>query len=173
MLDWFVKGLFAAFGIVAMVPAFRPVGEVTGAGIAAMASVATAQVKTTQSAEVPVEQPPAEKVAPAPPSEAAAPDKEDVKEHVVTKCCQDCTCDQCQCEYPGQCLLKAAGKHILWIHDPSNGSWRGYASPHCKDVREIDPTYHHPTYNAMKKLVPPAKKIIIRQGGGCANGVCR
>ncbi len=95
-------------------------------------------------------------------------------------CCQDCICQgNCTCQYPGQCLLRKAGKHILWVHDSQLGSWRGYASPHCKNVAEAW-TQQHAAELRKVIVTPPLQNTapnyrVFRRytGGSCGPNGCR
>jgi hypothetical protein len=174
--------LVAMLGVFALPLVLKPAPEIVGSELVAEAAVTGGQearsqeVGGSESKQPKIEQivinetPPAKQpeVDPAPSPQPLVP---------PTGCCPECTCDVCTCEYPGQCLLRKAGKHILWIRDPNTKAWRGYASPQCKDVREIDPNYQLPTYGAMQQLMPPkaGKKVAPRRTqprGGCSGGRC-
>lgn len=153
-LKLFFNTMLAGFMGIMAVPVAKPAAEVVGAQFAAYSAQLPAPVKVEAAAPNTEVEVTAEVTAPIPQAQPA-PEPQPVAS--IARCCHECTCEVCTCEYPGQCLLKAAGKHILWIHDEKTGAWRGYASPHCKDVREL----------------AKARAVKVQQGGACSGGSCR
>lgn len=69
------------------------------------------------------------------------------------KCCVDCTCEKCNCVYPGQCLVEANGGKPVHICDEETGECRIYSKPHS------DETYKQPA-PTPKPIVDDPLKIV-------------
>lgn len=167
-----LQALFlSALGVFTTVPMIvKPEAPVVAAGQAAY-SVTTLAPKLAQAEKAPefnpaptpgVDDAPVAPVTPAPDSTP-----------VGSGCCIDCKCKgDCHCTYPGECVLKAAGKDIIWFHCETTGAWRGYATPRCKDVRELKKDYQHPQYNTKGQLLAPTQQRRILFRGSCGPNGC-
>lgn len=146
-LQAFILALIAGISPLASAQKEKPEPVTVAAGMTALASIDAEP--TLAQAAAPVEQENLASIiaaaftqAPEPPVKVLAETPVHLNQqaplHEHCGCCIDCTCGpDCQCKYPGECVLKASGKHIIWIHCPTTGAWRGYATPQCRDVREV------------------------------------